>query len=567
MQSHAQAPSSPAYANTVTDATMRLDEQAVDDLVGRTIDGRYRLDARLGAGGMGAVYVATRLHIGDTVAVKVLRREQLNDPQSSERFRREAQMAARLKHPNAVSVYDFGISSDGLMYIVMEQVEGHSLRQLIKQHGRMRIEEVVEVAVQVCAALDEAHRQQIIHRDIKPDNIIVHESPGGLRVKVLDFGIAKLRDLTASNLTQTGSVMGTPHYMSPEQCMGEDLDSRSDIYSLGIVLYEMLCGVVPFNSPTSTAVVVQQVTQAPARLRSINSEVPPAVEAVVLHALEKRREARPQTAGALAQELRAAVYGAAQQPFVHTPPSVAPATSSSDVVNTQGTVPTVAMSTPISGNRPLSSRAGQRYASGGAASSGKTNRSLLMPLLVGGAILLLGGGAIIGAMWWWLGAPADSNKNQNQPKQVEQQKQAGRDQKKGDQNPESNPAATPGDSADEEFQSLSERRARATPAERPQLIEALKSAETKYPTDYRFPYERARLSIIGTREHDEAFSLLYLAGQKAIENNKADQMMNNLTRDQGSDFRKLTDHREWGVLQQALRNRDKSILTIESRHQ
>src|SRR5205085_6423060 len=139
-------------------------------------------------------------------------------------------------------------------------------------------------------------------------NIVVAATPEGLSVKVLDFGIAKLRDLaaTASNLTQTGSVVGTPHYMSPEQCLGEELDHRSDIYSLGIVLYEALTGIAPFNSPTSAAVVVQQVTQLPPPLRSINLTISPAVEAVVLHALEKRREARPQTAGALAQELSAA---------------------------------------------------------------------------------------------------------------------------------------------------------------------------------------------------------------------------------------------------------------------
>ena len=151
-----------------------------------------------------------------------------------------------------------------------------------------------------------------VHRDLKPDNLIVHATNSGLHVKVLDFGIAKLRDLavTASALTQTGSVMGTPHYMSPEQCLGEELDHRSDIYSLGIVLYEMLAGVVPFNSPTSNAVVVQHVSQAPPALRALNAGISPAVEAVVHRALEKQRDARPQTAGMLAQMLTAAVSGA-----------------------------------------------------------------------------------------------------------------------------------------------------------------------------------------------------------------------------------------------------------------
>ncbi|MEP7337135.1 MAG: serine/threonine-protein kinase, partial [Acidobacteriota bacterium] len=267
---------------------------------------------------------ATRLMIGDTVALKVLHAEQVADPNAPERFRREAQAAARLKHPNAVMIHDFGISREGLVYLVMELVEGQSLRQMIGQHGPCTPAIATEIMSQACAALDEAHRQQIVHRDIKPDNIIVKATDrtngGGFRVKVLDFGIAKMRDqaASASSLTQTGSVMGTPHYMSPEQCLGEELDSRSDVYSLGVVLYEMLTGAVPFNATVSTAVAVQHVSQAPPPLRSINPYVPPGVEAAVLQALAKQRDARPQTAGALAQMLAAASgasAGAAPQAF------------------------------------------------------------------------------------------------------------------------------------------------------------------------------------------------------------------------------------------------------------
>ena len=283
-----------------------------DPLVGRIIEGKYRLDSKLGTGGMGAVYSATRLLIGDEVAIKILHQDQSDDPQAAGRFRREAQTAARLKHPNAVSVYDFGVTDDGLQYLVMELVEGHSLREVIKQRGRILPAAVAEVAQQLCAALDEAHRHNIIHRDVKPDNIIISSVHGGLRVKMLDFGIAKLRDQAVSNLTQTGSVMGTPHYMSPEQCLGEELDCRSDIYSLGCVLYEMLCGVVPFNAPISTAVVVQHVNQPPPPLLEKNPSIPPEVERIVLRALEKRPEARHASAGELARELLAAVNRPAQ---------------------------------------------------------------------------------------------------------------------------------------------------------------------------------------------------------------------------------------------------------------
>jgi len=289
-----------------------------DARLGETIDGRYRLDAILGGGGMGTVYRSRRLLIGDDVAVKILNPAQVAAPHATERFRQEAQAAARLKHPNAVSVYDFGVSSAGLFYLVMELVEGQSLRNVIRQQGPFAPQAAAEVMTQVCAALDEAHRNNIIHRDIKPDNIMVQAGSDGLRVKVLDFGIAKLRDDSTTNLTQTGSVMGTPRYMSPEQCIGEELDSRSDIYSLGIVLYEMLAGVVPFNSPTSTAVVVQQVNQPPPSLRAINMSIPASVEAVVMHALEKRREARPQTAAALALELNAALHSAHAEPSEQT---------------------------------------------------------------------------------------------------------------------------------------------------------------------------------------------------------------------------------------------------------
>lgn len=296
-----------------------------DPLVGSEIAGKYRIGAKLGAGGMGAVYRATRLQIGDEVAVKILHVDQ-NAPNAAERFRREAQAAARLKHPNAVSIYDFGVTYDGLQYLVMELVEGQSLRQIIKQQGPLTPSAAADVLRQVCAALDEAHGQQIVHRDLKPDNIVVSTTRTDLRVKVLDFGIAKLRDMSASNLTQTGSVMGTPHYMSPEQCLGEELDHRSDIYSLGIVLYEMLAGVVPFHSPQSTAVVIQHVNQSPPSLRTINLSISAAVEAVVFHALAKKREDRPQTVQALATEFLSAVSGTFQL--------AQPAQVNSDSVNT-----------------------------------------------------------------------------------------------------------------------------------------------------------------------------------------------------------------------------------------
>lgn len=334
----------------------RADAKTVtgDPLIGCTIEGKYRIDAKIGAGGMGSVYRAHRLMIGDDVAVKILHPEHVSQPDATERFRREAQAAARLKHPNAVSIYDFGVTSGGLVYLVMELVEGQSLREIIKRQGPLTPSAAADVISQVCAALDEAHRQHIVHRDLKPDNIVVQPMINGLRVKVLDFGIAKLRDLTAGNLTQTGSVMGTPHYMSPEQCLGEEIDSRSDLYSLGIVLYEMLAGVVPFNSPMSTAVVVQHVNQTPPPLRSMNVSISPAVETVVMRALAKQPGERPQTAAVFAQELSSAVAPPTAAPVAHQqatpPPTFAMPGSGLGHAGAISPAPTVVLRTPVSGS-------------------------------------------------------------------------------------------------------------------------------------------------------------------------------------------------------------------------
>src|SRR5581483_4268912 len=300
--------------------------QPADPLLGRTIEGKYRFDAKLGEGGMGAVYKATRMLIGDIVAIKVLHGAQSATAQAGERFRREAQAAARLKHPNAVAIYDFGVTGDGLLYLIMELAEGQSLRSLIKEKGAIPPQMAAEIMGQACSALDEAHQHNIVHRDIKPDNIMVRTTSGGMQVKVLDFGIAKLRDLTGSDtLTQHGSVIGTPHYMSPEQCLGEELDGRSDIYSLGVVLYEMLSGVAPFRGNTSREIITKHITQPPPSIRSINASLSPEVDAVLQQVLEKDRDARPQTASVLVKMLNNALKYAgppqtAPQPVPHPPP-------------------------------------------------------------------------------------------------------------------------------------------------------------------------------------------------------------------------------------------------------
>src|SRR5262245_46477974 len=329
------APSTSASGGAQSPATVSpLSDSGA--LTGMTLDQKYYLESKIGAGGMGTVYRAIRLLIGDCAAVKVLHPDQMADPQAVERFRREAQTAARLKHPNVVTVYDFGVSSEGLNYQVMELAEGESLRSLVERHGRLAETAAAEIIRQVCAALDEAHRQGIVHRDIKPENILVQTIPVGLQVKVLDFGIAALRDVKASRLTRAGAVVGTPHYMSPEHCLGEELDGRSDIYSLGIVLFEMLTGVVPFDSPPLTAIVIKHVNEPPPPPRTLNPRISPAVESIALRALEKRRDARPQTAGEMARELIAAVGsarpGSPHPTKVAAPGAVTPAPVATPIV-------------------------------------------------------------------------------------------------------------------------------------------------------------------------------------------------------------------------------------------
>jgi serine/threonine protein kinase len=354
-------------------------------LTGRTLDQKYYLESKLGVGGMGTVYRADRLLIGDRVAVKVLHPDQMADPQAVERFRREAQTTARLKHPNVVTVYDFGVSREGLNYQVMELAEGENLRSLVERHGRLAETAAAEIIRQVCAALDEAHRQGIVHRDIKPENILVQTIPGGLKVKVLDFGIAALRDVKAGRLTRAGSLVGTPHYMSPEHCLGEELDGRSDIYSLGIVLFEMLTGVVPFDSPTTTSIVIKHVNDPPPLPRILNPKISPAVESVVLRALEKRRDARPQTAGEMARKLIAAA-GSARPGSPHPAAVAAPGVVAPSPITT----PKLRELVTPELNRRVATPLGAAPAFGGVSpimgSSGK------LGLLVFGALLLLAAG-------------------------------------------------------------------------------------------------------------------------------------------------------------------------------
>ena len=261
---------------------------------------RYEIVRHLARGGMAEVYLARDLLLDRPVALKVLFPELSADPAFVERFRREAQAAANLNHPNIVSVYDWG-EDENTYFIVMEYVEGPTLRDLLRREGRLHPERVADIGADIAAALSFAHRNGVIHRDVKPGNVLI-TSTG--QVKVTDFGIARAaRDTAGENLTQTGTVMGTATYFSPEQAQGKAIDPRSDVYSLGVVLYELVAGKPPFTGDNPVAIAYQHVQEAPTPPSRLNPDVPPAFEAIVMHALAKDANQRYASANDLRNDL------------------------------------------------------------------------------------------------------------------------------------------------------------------------------------------------------------------------------------------------------------------------
>lgn len=293
------------------DATISEATPPGDPLVGQTLDDKYRLEERLGVGGMGTVYRAIHLLIDRPVAVKVLNQRFVEDEAAQTRFRREARAAGRLQHTNAVTVTDFGQSPDGYVYLVMELLEGRTLRDVLAKEAPLDAARSVSLMLQISAAVAAAHEAGIIHRDLKPANVfIVQRAEVPAVVKVLDFGIAKLATDSLDEddlmtLTQMGAMIGTPRYMSPEQCDGAELTPAADVYSLGIILYEMLTGAVPFSGSTPLAIAMKQTSETPRGPREFVSSIPPALEQAVLHALEKRPEDRPANAAEFRAELLA----------------------------------------------------------------------------------------------------------------------------------------------------------------------------------------------------------------------------------------------------------------------
>jgi serine/threonine-protein kinase len=290
--------------------------------IGDLLAGKYRLERHLGAGAAAEAWGAENVLLGRTVAVKILHEHLAKSASIRAHFLSEARAAARIVHPNVVSVFDIGLADEGVPFIVMELCDGEALSTVIDGRGAMGVSYAVDLVTQVLAGLHAAHELGIVHRDLKPDNlIVVHPRPDQPVVKVLDFGIAQ--GVFGETHTEDGAVFGTPEYMPPEQALGEPVDTRADIYASGVILYELLTGVVPFACETPARTIARMLATAPEPPSRTNPAIPPELERIVLAALEKNPGARPATAADFMAAL--APFGTASKPsmFPH-PESEAP---------------------------------------------------------------------------------------------------------------------------------------------------------------------------------------------------------------------------------------------------
>lgn len=323
-------------------------EEDSGSLVGKALDGQYQIEDLLGKGGMGAVYRARHILLGDRVAIKVLPPEMRSNTEWLRRFQREGQAARRFRHPNAVTVYDLRTSGDGTIYLVMEYVEGNTLDVELRKRGRFSPAEAVAVLRPIMSVLNAAHAMGVVHRDLKPENIMIGKATTGGEpvVKLLDLGIAKLREVAgaektgSTNLTVAGQMLGTPYYMSPEQ-WGElphdgnsEIDGRADIYSLGCVFYEIIAAKRPFNGLTLAELRRQHVSITPEPLHQVAPGVPESFSRVIARSIAKDRDERQATAGDLEQELAAALSaeGISSTPSLSALPSASSGVVSTGVV-------------------------------------------------------------------------------------------------------------------------------------------------------------------------------------------------------------------------------------------
>ncbi|HKP73847.1 MAG TPA: serine/threonine-protein kinase, partial [Pyrinomonadaceae bacterium] len=413
-------------------------EDSTDEMVGQVLDGQYQVESFLARGGMGTLYRASHIILGDRVVIKTLKPEMRNNAEWLRRFQREGRAARRFRHPNAVTVYDLRTTADGLTYMVMEYVEGESLDKELRRRGRFSPAEALEILSPVASVLEEAHEQGVVHRDLKPENVMVERAAddGELCVKLLDLGIAKLHDVAETQmgdgrpaLTMAGQLLGTPYYMSPEQWGempqdgGAEVDGRADIYSLGVIFYELISGQKPFTGASLAELRQAHVSRLAPRLDEIADGVPEAFGRAVERALSKDRGARPTTAGEFIAELRAALGLAADvhvtvpvKPHATAPPDFessqtlirdnvlatnAPRAATADAQhdaqrNAQPAAAVAVAHQPTAQSQPQTSSVSQAVSARGSNSS-----STLKLIAVAAFVLLLVGGIAAGGWFAW----------------------------------------------------------------------------------------------------------------------------------------------------------------------
>jgi eukaryotic-like serine/threonine-protein kinase len=388
-----------------------LQDETEDSLIGRVLEGRWVIQERIGEGGMGSVYLASQRSVDRQVAIKTLKPELCNSREFVDRFFREARVASNIAHPHCVTILDFGQTDDGILFLAMEFLDGLPLSDRLR-HPDLGVREIIKICIQISSALAAAHQQNIIHRDLKPDNVfLLSISDGSTFTKVLDFGIAKVLD-SEEKMTKTGQVFGTPEYMSPEQCRGDQLDGRSDLYSLGCILYRMLSGRTPFESDTPMAVLVSHVSEQPPHISEVmdRDDIPEALIDLCMRLLAKSPDDRPADGQAVRAEL--------EQMLGDTSSGVsavaAPAEPTSDTMAATaadgGAPASGSQSAPVSGSQSAPNQATDPAASqrtnvtdgnttAPAAVDAPKEKSSMGLILGVGLIVLLGAGCTIGAIY------------------------------------------------------------------------------------------------------------------------------------------------------------------------
>jgi serine/threonine protein kinase len=380
-------------------STLRSASGSGDDIIGSVIADRYHVIRKLGEGGMGQVYLAEHVKMGRMSAIKVMTPALVHDTDAVGRFNREAANASRINHPNIAAIYDFGETSDGLIYLAMEFVEGESLTRMCEALGALDAPRAAEIARQVASALEAAHERGIVHRDLKPDNIMISRGrDGGPLVKVVDFGIAKAAEGANQKVTRTGLVVGTPEYMSPEQLTGDTLDGRSDLYALALVTFNMLTGMLPFTGQTTQEALLKRLTDRPLTLAEARPDLywSPELQAVLDRALSRLAQDRYQHANEFGTAIVAAVSGTRDGELLHATTQVIPGAATGTTAGARATSAPLSASTSAPTSPVAAAPTSSPPVAAALPPAPRSARDrFLVPALLAAALVVVVGGAML----------------------------------------------------------------------------------------------------------------------------------------------------------------------------